>query len=265
MTRRRRASSSPASNTSRATSCPPAASATWPISTRRPRVGHAGSRVRIHGTTRREPAGAVRAGAPLLALPAVRPTWAPGTAVTCTGTATCSSSARCTRRRSRWWARRCGCAPPTRAVACQDYRHVATHPARRARRAAHRARSPAAEAQAFFAHDRAWCLQQAERIGPNLRAADRATARRPHLERLRAAQGVLACSSPMARAPGGGLRPRAGARQPVLPHRQDHPGTGADLRADTPPATPAPYGRTRFTRAPPNSFARTTRSTDLLH
>lgn len=47
------------------------------------------------------------------------------------------------------------------------------------------------EAQAFFAHDRAWCLAQAERIGPACTAfigcllADRV------VERLRAAQGVL--------------------------------------------------------------------------
>lgn len=47
------------------------------------------------------------------------------------------------------------------------------------------------DARAFFAHDRAWCLEQAARVGPACAALiDRLLADRL-VERLRAAQGVL--------------------------------------------------------------------------
>ena len=47
------------------------------------------------------------------------------------------------------------------------------------------------DAQAFFAHDRAWCLEQARRVGPACaELIERLLADRI-VERLRAAQGVL--------------------------------------------------------------------------
>jgi len=73
-----------------------------------------------------------------------------------------------------------------------DHEHVCTH--RRGTRAGERitvADHLPAQAAAFLAHDRHWCLSQAQRIGPSCQTlvshllADRI------LERLRAAQGVL--------------------------------------------------------------------------
>jgi hypothetical protein len=74
----------------------------------------------------------------------------------------------------------------------QDYRLVATHPRQRrpGARSTVRDHLPLA-AQHFLRHDRAWCLEQAARVGTacaelvNWLLADRI------LERLRAAQGVL--------------------------------------------------------------------------
>jgi len=74
----------------------------------------------------------------------------------------------------------------------QDYRQVALHPRsrQRGRRATVRDHLPP-DAQAFFAHDRGWCVEQATRIGPACGQfiaqllADRI------VERLRAAQSTL--------------------------------------------------------------------------
>jgi len=47
------------------------------------------------------------------------------------------------------------------------------------------------DARAFFAHDRAWCLEQAARIGPACAALTERLLADRIVERLRAAQGVL--------------------------------------------------------------------------
>ncbi|MCC6195027.1 MAG: IS21 family transposase [Burkholderiales bacterium] len=74
----------------------------------------------------------------------------------------------------------------------QDYRQVAAHP--RGRKAGQRFTVRdhlPPEAQAFFAHDRDWCVQQATLIGPACATfIDRLLADRI-VERLRAAQGTL--------------------------------------------------------------------------
>jgi hypothetical protein len=51
-------------------------------------------------------------------------------------------------------------------------------------------------ARTFFAHDRAWCLQQAERIGPACVALIAHLLADHVVERLRAAQGVLHLEKP---------------------------------------------------------------------
>ena len=74
----------------------------------------------------------------------------------------------------------------------QDYRQVAAHPRGRkpGQRATVRDHLPP-QAQAFFAHDRHWCLEQATRVGPACASLiDRLLADRI-VERLRAAQAVL--------------------------------------------------------------------------
>jgi hypothetical protein len=67
------------------------------------------------------------------------------------------------------------------------------------------------EAQAFFAHDRAWCLQQAQRVGPAVPQLIEQLLSDRVLERLRAAQGVWPAQALWRRAAGGGLCPGAGA------------------------------------------------------
>lgn len=67
--------------------------------------------------------------------------WAAGTGWCCTGTATCSSSGRCTRRRGRWWGARCGCARPTRWWRCTRTGATSTRTCARSARASG-ARSP---------------------------------------------------------------------------------------------------------------------------
>lgn len=76
------------------------------------------------------------------------------------------------------------------------------------------------------------------------------------LERLRAAQGVLALLKPYGRDRLEAACSRALAHDsPYYRTVKTILSTGADLRADTPPATPSGYGRTRFTRASSELFA----------
>jgi transposase len=74
----------------------------------------------------------------------------------------------------------------------EDYRHVTTHLRARhpGERRTVRDHLPP-EAQAFFAHDRAWCLNQAARIGPACTTLVTQLLGDRIVERLRAAQGVL--------------------------------------------------------------------------
>lgn len=74
----------------------------------------------------------------------------------------------------------------------QDYRQVAVHPRGRrpGQRCTIRDHLPP-DAQAFFAHDRDWCLQQAAKIGPACAALIARLLADRIVERLRAAQATL--------------------------------------------------------------------------
>ena len=74
----------------------------------------------------------------------------------------------------------------------QDYRQVAVHPRGRkpGQRLTVRDHLPP-QAQAFFAHDRDWCVEQATRIGPSCAALIERLLSDRIVERLRAAQAVL--------------------------------------------------------------------------
>jgi len=142
----------------------------------------------------------------------------------------------------------------------QDFRHVATHPRGRrpGERVTVRDHLPP-QAQAFFAHDRAWCLDQASRIGPACRQLVEHLLSDRIVERLRAAQGVLH----LAKAHGAARLEAACAR--ALAH--DSPyyrtvktilATGIDLKAA--PGMPTPEG---YAKAP--RFARDAQSLFTPH
>ena len=83
-------------------------------------------------------------------------------------------------------------ATDTAVTIYQDHRLIATHP--RGRRAGDRLTVRdhlPPEAQAWFAHDRHWCLQQAQRVGPACTALIEQLLADRIVERLRAAQGLL--------------------------------------------------------------------------
>ena len=150
--------------------------------------------IRIHGTTREVPLERFAVERPLLkALPAIAPDL--GTWTTLAVHRDCHVqferilySVPFALVGKRVWLR----ATDTAVAIYQDYRLVATHARghRPGERRTVRDHLPP-EAQAFFAHDRDWCLQQARRVGPactqliELLLADRI------VERLRGAQGLL--------------------------------------------------------------------------
>jgi transposase len=139
----------------------------------------------------------------------------------------------------------------------EDYRHVATHPRgqRPGQRVSVREHMPP-EAQAFFGRDRAWCATQAERVGPCCAALIDQLLSDHILERLRAAQGVLALLKPYGQARLEAACARAMAHgSPYYRTVKTILATGADQRNDAPPTTPPSYGRTRFTRAATELFA----------
>jgi len=154
----------------------------------------------------------------------------------------------------------------------EDYRHVATHPRgqRAGQRVSVREHLPP-EAQAFFGRDRAWCATQAERIGLSCAALIEQLLADHILERLRAAQGVLALLKPYGAARLEAACARAMAHgSPYYRTVKTILATGADQRIDVPVPTPPAYGRTRFTRPATELFAEIpTASThpqlDLLH
>jgi transposase len=147
----------------------------------------------------------------------------------------------------------------------EDYRHVATHARglKPGQRVSVREHLPP-EAQAFFGKDRAWCAEQAEHIGPSCKALIEQLLSDHILERLRAAQGVLGLLKPYGQARLEAACARALAHDsPYYRTVKTILTTGADLRADTPHATPAGYGRTRFTRAAAELFPHPQQ--ELLH
>ncbi len=83
-------------------------------------------------------------------------------------------------------------ATDTAVAIYQDYRQIAVHP--RGRKAGHRCTVRdhlPPDAQAFFAHDRDWCAEQAAVVGPACAQLIAALLADRIVERLRAAQGVL--------------------------------------------------------------------------
>ena len=83
-------------------------------------------------------------------------------------------------------------ATDTAVTIYQDLRLVATHPRARRQGERHTLRDHLPpEAQAFFAHDRDWCAEQAKRIGAACSALIEQLLADRIVERLRAAQGVL--------------------------------------------------------------------------
>ena len=147
----------------------------------------------------------------------------------------------------------------------QDYRHVYTH--RRALRPGERVTHPEhmpPDARNFFRHDRQWCHERAQAIGPHCAALiDRLLCERV-AERLRAAQSVIA------------LAKRYGAQrvdvacQRAIAHDsalyvtvKTMLATGADLEPIPCAETPSAYRGTRFTRTAADLFANT--PTTTLH
>ena len=122
------------------------------------------------------------------------------------------------------------------------------------------------EAQAFFGRDRAWCATQAERIGLSCAALIEQLLADHILERLRAAQGVLALLKPYGAARLEAACARAIAHgSPYYRTVKTILATGADQRIDVPVPTPPAYGRTRFTRPATELFADVTPLTTSTH
>jgi hypothetical protein len=91
-------------------------------------------------------------------------------------------------------------ATDTTVTVFEDYRLVATHLRARVigtRRTVREHLPP--EAQAFFAHDRAWCCEQAQKVGAACAELVGRLLGDRILERLRAAQGVLRLLKPYGR------------------------------------------------------------------
>ncbi len=154
------------------------------------------------------------------------------------------------------------------AVALYDeLRHVYTHARslRPGQRMTVRDHLPP-NAQAFFAHDRAWCLEQAGQAGPSCGLlVERLLADRIQ-ERLRAAQGVIELGKRY------GLARLEAACERALAH--DSPvyrtvktvlATGADLQRAAPSETPPGYAHARFARDAASLFASVHPQLDLLH
>jgi len=139
----------------------------------------------------------------------------------------------------------------------EDYRHVATHARglKPGQRVSVREHLPP-EAQAFFGRDRAWCADQAQRIGPHCKALIEHLLGDRILERLRAAQGILALLKPYGQDRLEAACARALAHDsPYYRTVKTILSTGADRCTEAAPTTPAGYGRTRFTRAAADLFA----------
>ena len=161
-------------------------------------------------------------------------------------------SAPFTRIGQRLWLR----ATDTAVALYGNHEHVVTHPRsqRRGDRVTLRDHLPP-NAQAFFAHDRGWCIEQARRIGARCAEfVERLLADRI-VERLRGAQGVIALVKPY-----GAERVEAACAR-ALAHESPYYrtvktilATGADLRAQDAPITPEAYGRARFARSAASLF-----------
>lgn len=154
------------------------------------------------------------------------------------------------------------------AVALFDeHHHVVTHPRglRPGERITVRDHLPP-QAQAFFAHDRAWCAAQAGKVGPACQRLIEHLLGDRVVERLRGAQGVLHLAQPY-----GAARLEAACDR-ALAHDSPHYrtvksilATGADQRPLDPAQTPAVYTGARFARDAASLFDLTHPQQDLLH
>jgi transposase len=150
--------------------------------------------IRIHGTTREQPLTLFGVEKPLLRpLPPIAPdlgTWNPARVHRDCHVQfdRCFYSVPFTLIGQRLWLR----ATDGAVAIYQDYRQVAVHPRGRkpGQRCTVRDHLPP-QAQAFFAHDRDWCVEQATRIGPSCAALIERLLFDRIVERLRAAQAVL--------------------------------------------------------------------------
>jgi hypothetical protein len=150
--------------------------------------------VRIHGTTREPPLERFVVEKPLLkALPAIAPDLGTWTMVSVHRDCHVQFervlySVPFALVGKRVWLR----ATDTAVAIYQDYRLVATHARghRPGERRTLRDHLPP-EAQAFFAHDRDWCVQQARRVGPACAQLIEQLLADRIVERLRGAQGLL--------------------------------------------------------------------------
>ena len=149
---------------------------------------------RIHGTTREQPLERFLIEKPLLqALPAIAPDLGSWNRVKLHRDCHVKFdhslySAPFTLVGQRLWLR----ATDTTVSIFQDYRLVATH--LRSRKHGERRTQPdhlPPHARAFFARDRRWCVEQAQRIGPNCAALIEVFLGDRIVERLRGAQGIL--------------------------------------------------------------------------
>ncbi len=149
---------------------------------------------RIHGTTREQPLERFLIEKPLLqALPAIAPDLGSWNRVKLHRDCHVKFdhglySAPFTLVGQRLWLR----ATDTTVSIFQDYRLVATHLRcrKRGERRTQLDHLPP-DARAFFARDRRWCVEQAQRIGQNCAALIEALLGDRILERLRGAQGIL--------------------------------------------------------------------------
>ena len=149
---------------------------------------------RIHGTTREQPLRLFEVEKPLMrALPAIAPdlgTWASARLHRDCHVQFehCYYSAPFTLIGKQLWLR----VTDSSLTIYQDYRQVAVHPKlrKRGQRSSVRDHLPP-DAQAFFAHDRTWCVQQAGRIGAACAQFIERLLTDRIVERLRAAQSTL--------------------------------------------------------------------------
>lgn len=150
--------------------------------------------VRVHGTTRDQPLVLFAVEKPLLrALPAIAPDLGTWTCVRLHRDCHvqfeyCYYSAPFTLIGQQLWLR----ATDNAVAIYQDYRQVALHPRgrKRGQRFTVREHLPP-DAQAFFAHDREWCVRQATQVGPACAQFIEQLLTDRIVERLRAAQSTL--------------------------------------------------------------------------
>ena len=137
------------------------------------------------------------------------------------------------------------------AALYDDYHHVCTHVRahKKGQRVTLKEHLPP-QAQAFFAHDRQWCSEQAAGVGPSCLALVQRLLSDHIVERLRAAQGLLALRKTYGRERLEAACARALAHDsPFYRTVKTILGTGADQQPTHDTHTPSGYAQpSRFTR-----------------